>query len=177
MSRMATTEYIGAKRRLYAEADRRKRVRLLDEVCETTGYSRKYANRLLTGSRKFRERKGRGKTYTPDEAEVLKKVWLEAGCPCAPYFKAELGRWLEEYSTEVAVLPPGIRQSLLRMSDRTISRLLAGETRVKPGWSKGNRRSGRRPDSEIKRLVPCASGETQMGCDVPPAYLQSVLSI
>jgi hypothetical protein len=60
---MATNEYIGAKRRMYTTADRKKRIRILDEVCETTGYERKYANRLLTGSRKFRERKGRGKTY------------------------------------------------------------------------------------------------------------------
>lgn len=63
MSRMATNEYIGAKRRMYTTADRKKRIRILDEVCETTGYERKYANRLLTGSRKFRERKGRGKTW------------------------------------------------------------------------------------------------------------------
>ena len=50
MSRMATNEYIGAKRRLYATADRENRIKMLDEVCETTGYERKYANRLLTGS-------------------------------------------------------------------------------------------------------------------------------
>ena len=41
MSRMATNEYIGAKRRLYATADREKRIKMLDEVCETTGYERK----------------------------------------------------------------------------------------------------------------------------------------
>ena len=57
MSRKATNEYIGTKRRAYAQADRAKRMRILDEVCETTGYERKYANRLLTGNRKFRERK------------------------------------------------------------------------------------------------------------------------
>ena len=37
MSRMATSEYIGAKRRAYAQACRAKRKRILDEVCETTG--------------------------------------------------------------------------------------------------------------------------------------------
>ena len=37
MSRMATAEYVGAKRRAYAEAFSAKRTRLLDEVCETTG--------------------------------------------------------------------------------------------------------------------------------------------
>ena len=81
MSRMATNEYIGAKRRAYAQADRAKRKRILDEVCETTGYERKYANRLLTGKRKFRERKGRGKTYGEDVAEVLRRVWREASAP------------------------------------------------------------------------------------------------
>ena len=44
----------------------------------STGYERKYANRLLTGSRKFRERRGRGKTYGDDVTEVLKRVWREA---------------------------------------------------------------------------------------------------
>ena len=92
MSRKATNEYIGTKRRAYAQADRAKRTRILDEVCETTGCERKYANRLLTGNRKFRERKGRGKTYGDDVAEVLKRVWREAGCPCLPYFKAEVER-------------------------------------------------------------------------------------
>ena len=99
---MATNEYIGAKRRMYTTADRKKRCRILDEVCETTGYERKYANRLLTGSRKFRERKGRGKTYGEEVAVALKKVWIESGCPCLPYFKAESIRWVDEYSTQVA---------------------------------------------------------------------------
>ena len=86
MSRKATNEYIGIKRRAYAQAGRAKRMRILDDVCETTGYERKYANRLLTGNRKFREHNGRGKTYGDDVAEVLKRVWREAGCPCLPDF-------------------------------------------------------------------------------------------
>ena len=93
MSRKATNEYIGIKRRAYAQAGRAKRMRILDDVCETTGYERKYANRLLPGSRKFREHKGRGKTYSDEVAEALNRVWREAGCPCLPYFKAEVGRW------------------------------------------------------------------------------------
>ena len=132
MSRMATSEYIGTKRRAYAQAGRAKRKRILDEVCETTGYERKYANRLVTGNRKFREHKGRGKTYGEDVAEVLKRVWREAGCPCLPYFKAEAERWAEEYATQVAHIKPDIRAQLLAMSDRTMSRLLAGE--ASSGW-------------------------------------------
>lgn len=172
MSRMATNEYIGAKRRAYTLADRAKRTRILDEVCETTGYERKYANRLLTGSRKFRERKGRGRTYGDDVAEVLKQVWREAGCPCLPYFKAEVGRWAEEYATQVAHIRPEIRDKLLAMSDRTMSRLLSGEVRVKPGWAKGNKRSGRGVRNEVKANTPCASGESVAAFRVPPGDVQ-----
>ena len=172
MSRMATNEYIGTKRRAYAQANRAKRSSILDEVCETTGYERKYANRLLTGNRKFRERKGRGKTYGDDVAEVLKKVWREAGCPCLPYFKAEAERWAEEYATQVAHIRPDIRAQLLAMSDRTMSRLLSGVARVKPGWTKGNKRSGRGVHNEVKDNTPCASGETIMACKVPPGDVQ-----
>ena len=74
ISRMATSEYIGTKRRAYANAKAEKRRLLLDEVCETTGYSRKYANRLLTGNRKFRERKGRRPTYTERDKAVLEQL-------------------------------------------------------------------------------------------------------
>lgn len=172
MSRMATAEYIGAKRRAYAEADSAKRRRLLDEVCETTGYSRKYANRLLTGSRKFRERKGRRKTYRGEVLEVLEKVWREAGCPCLPYFKAEMERWVGEYASEVAHVPPDIREALLRMSASTMSRALAGAERVKPGWSKANKHSGRRARQALKEMVPCASGEAIRACEVPPGDVQ-----
>ena len=172
MSRTATAEYIGAKRRAYAAAVPAKRHRLLEEVVETTGYSRKYANRLLTGSRKFRDRKGRGKTYTEEAGAVLKRIWLEAGCPCTPYLKAEMERWVAEYAGEVAHIPPGIRGALLRMSASTMSRILAGEPRVKPGWSKANKRSGRQGGNEIEAKAPCASGETVRACQVPPGDVQ-----
>lgn len=172
MSRMATAEYIGAKRRAYAEAGSAKRRRLLDEVCETTGYSRKYANRLLTGNRRFRERKGRGKTYEGEVLDILEKVWREAGCPCLPYFKAEAERWVEEYSSEVAHVPPDVRGALARMSASTMSRALTRAERVKPGWSKANKHSGRRADNVLKKMVPCESGEAIRACEVPPGDVQ-----
>ncbi len=172
MSRIATNEYIGVKRRAYAQANRAKRKHILDEVCETTGYNRKYANRLLTGSRKFRERKGRGKTYGDEVAEVLKKVWVEAGCPCLPYFKVEVERWTEEYTTQVAHIEPEIRAKIHAMSDRTMSRLLSKEIRIKPGWSKGNKRSGRGGRNEVKSNTPCASGEIIPAYKVPAGDVQ-----
>ena len=92
MSRKSRSEYIADRRRAYQCAGAARRVRILDEACETPGYSRKYVNKLLTGSVRNWERKGRGKSSRDDVRPVLAAIWNEAGCPCAPYFKAEIGR-------------------------------------------------------------------------------------
>ena len=60
MSRKATMEYIGQKRRLYLAKDRAGKSRMLDEVCETCGFDRKYAGKLLTGNRIYKDPKGPG---------------------------------------------------------------------------------------------------------------------
>ena len=49
MSRKSRFEYIGEKRRAYAKSGKAKRSRILDEVCETLSYTRKYVIKLLTG--------------------------------------------------------------------------------------------------------------------------------
>ena len=75
MSRSATMEYIGQKRRAYSECSIAKKSRLLDEVCSTTGLSRKHVNKLLTGNIKHRDRPGRGKTYTEEQMFYLRNIW------------------------------------------------------------------------------------------------------
>jgi hypothetical protein len=64
MSRKSKAEYIGEKRRAYACAIAAKRRRILDEVCETLCYTRKYVIKLMTGNIRYRERRGRGRTYS-----------------------------------------------------------------------------------------------------------------
>ena len=171
MSRIATSEYIGVKRRAYANAKSGKRKHLLDEVCETTGYSRKYANRLLTGSRKFRERKGRGPTYTGLDKDILVRIWREVGCPCTTYFRANIDEWLREFRTCVAHVPDAVAAHILAMSASTMDRLLKGVKREKPGSMQRNRRSGR--NEELLKALECKSGELVRGCDVPPGDIQT----
>lgn len=131
MSRMATAEYIGAKRRAYLVASREKRHQILQEVCETVGYEKKYANKLLLGHRKFKERKGRGKTYGEDVAKALQAIWEEVGCPCTTYFKANCAEWIREYTETVATVSPAITDALLRMSASTMDRMLKAELRLR----------------------------------------------
>lgn len=170
MSRMATAEYIGAKRRAYLAATKTKRRQILAEVCETTGYEKKYANKLLLGNRKFKERPGRGKTYKDDVAEMLRHIWEEVGCPCTTYFKANCEEWIREYSQVVAAIPQSIAESLRKMSASTMDRILKGVERKKPGSSRRNRRAGY--NWQLLQAIECKSGEEIMACKVAPGDIQ-----
>lgn len=171
MSRMAIAEYIGAKRRAYLVASRKKRHQILQEVCETVGYEKKYANKLLLGHRKFKERKGRGKTYGEEVAKVLQAIWEEVGCPCTTYFKANCAEWIREYTETVATVSPAITDALLRMSASTMDRMLKGVDRRKLGSQRHNRRSGY--NWQLLQAIECKSGEEITACKVKPGDIQA----
>ena len=170
MSRRATNEYIGMKRRAYQAASRPKRREILAEVCTNTGYSKDYATRLLSGSRKFRERKGRGKKFGEETAKWLKAVWLEAGCMCTTYFKTVISEWVVDYSERIAFIPPHIAGLLVEMSASTMDRILKGAKREKLGSMQRNRRSG--VSNSLKNAIECKSGKEIMACCVKPGDMQ-----
>lgn len=173
MSRKATWEYVGVTRRRYSEAGPQEKARILDEFVETTSYSRKYANKLLTGNRMYRERRGRGKTYGEETAKILERIWRESGCMNSKYLKAKIADWVEDYETHVAVIPARQREEIVRMSASTMDRIFRGKKRN--NWtglpSTSNRRSGRN-NNPLKASVPCRSGEETMACLVPPGDVQ-----
>ena len=170
MSRRAKAEYIKVRRQRYEVASPAKKSRIIDEVMETTGLTRKYVINLINGKIDYRERKGRGKTYRDDAKPVLAAIWREAGCPCTPYFKAEIDRWVDEYEQYVANIAPAVKSAILAMSDSTMGRMLKDLPRIKPGYTKCNRRSGR--NNPLKAAIPCHSGEEIMACLVPPGDVQ-----
>lgn len=172
MSRKSIKEYILRKREDYLGETFQRKSKILDEVCHTTGLSRKRVNKLLRGTIEYKEHKGRGKTYTGNTIDVLKAIWIEAACPCLPYFKVQMAMWIEEYSTRVAVVDNKTKALLLKMSSRTMARALDGVDRIKPGWAKANKHSGRNQNNEIKRAVTSASGESIRACNVPPGDIQ-----
>lgn len=133
MSRKSTAEYIAAKRKRYLCASKAKRSKILDEVQETTGFTRKYVINLLNGNIRYRARKGRGKTYGPEVAATLADIWREAGCPCAPYLQADIGMWMDEHEQYVANVNKATKDLILKMSASSMDRLLKGLPRVPPG--------------------------------------------
>ena len=170
MSRKSKAEYIKVRRQRYEVASPARKSRIIDEVMDTTGFTRKYVINLLNGRIDYRERKGRGKTYNDEAKPVLAAIWREAGCPCTPYFKAEIDRWVDEYEQYVANIAPPVKSAILTMSDSTMGRMLKGLPRIKPGFTKCNGNSGR--NNPLKNAIPCHSGEEVMACRVPPGDVQ-----
>ena len=167
MSRKSKAEYIGEKRRAYACASAAKRSRILDEVCETLCYTRKYVIKLMTGNIRYRKRKGRGKTYSDHALANARRIWEAVGCPCTTYFVAELPRIVREYEECIALIKPQEDvAAILAMSASTLDRAFKGLPRVKPFAVKANRRSGlNRP---ILNAIECKPGEEVMACNVKP---------
>ena len=124
MSRKSTREYTREMRERYAEADRGERMALLKEHRTNMGFSRSYADRLLTGKREYRDSPARGKVYDGETAVVLERVWRESGCMNTKYLAASMRDRVEDFETHVAVIPPGVRGKLPRMSASSMDRLL-----------------------------------------------------
>ena len=170
MSRSATMEYISQKRRAYSCASISKKSKLLDEVCDTTGLSRKHINKLLTGNIKYRDHPGRGKTYTEEQFLYLKKVWYSIGCPCTKYFKVQIDYWVDQYTQFIANIPKSVQKAICSMSASTMDRALKGVKREKPGTMRRNRRSG--TNKRLLNAIECRNGEEIMASLVPPGDMQ-----
>ena len=97
MSRRARWEVLRAVYPRYRGAARVDRGRILDEFCETTGYQRKYAVRLLNGPLPGPERPHRRRRpamYGVVVIQALTTIWEAAGYPWSVRLKALLPRWL-----------------------------------------------------------------------------------
>lgn len=80
--------------------------------------------------------------------------------------------WVYEYDTTIACIDKKTKEQLLNVSESTISRFIKEYDLNKPGWSKGNKRSGRSAENKIKKNIHHASVKTIMACNVPPGDIQ-----
>lgn len=160
MSRQSIKEYILRQQEDYiGEPNRRRRSRMLDEICRVANLGRKYVIRLLRGTRSYRVHPGRGKSYGPEEEKLLVQVWEGSGCLCAKYLKADIHRWLKDLG-ELQNVKPDVAARVAAMSASTMERILKGRPRTAKVWGRRNRRSGR--NGGVLAKVPCENGE-----DVP----------
>ena len=152
MSHGAKWEILRAVHPRYRGAARVDQRTILDEFCETTGYHRKYALRLLNGPppgpvRPRRRR--RAVTYGLAVIQALTAIWEAAGCPWSVRLQALLPLWLP-WARRRLRLSATVCQQLRAISPRQIDRRLAPAKR-----QLRTRRYGRtKPGTLLKHHIP-----------------------
>ena len=147
-----------AYRMRYAAAkSRRERTKVLDEVCATGHYHRKYAIHLLNrpdDSDEAKPRRRRGVTYSPTALRVLEGIWKAAGYPWSERLKALLPLWLPWARGRFPGLSPDVERQLVTISARQIDRRLRDKKR-----SLKRRLYGRtKPGTLLRREIPVKAG-------------------
>lgn len=145
--------YLKTQRYRYRRGNRALKKRILDDFCETYGYHRKAAARLLRQppiSDKKPKRPGKKKIYEPSILlEPLKKIWLATDQMCGKRLKHALPLWLPHYHKHHGEALDAVTSQLLTISAATIDRLLKP---IKARYGKGL--SGTKPGSLLKKHIP-----------------------
>jgi hypothetical protein len=120
----AKREYLARMRERYETADKAAKSRLLDEVCEVTGYHRKAVIRLLRRAAMRRvRRRGRPVRYGPTVIGPLRQIWEAAGYPWSVRLRALLPAWLP-WAARRWKIPRAVADTLRTMSPRQMDRAL-----------------------------------------------------
>lgn len=145
MSRETVKEYFNTIRGRYQKASKELKQVILNELCATTGYNRKYAIRKLNTCARKESKKAvarqRKPLYGHRVISVLAAVWEAAGYPCSVRLKALLALWMPSIRKRYAISSK-VEEHLLAISSRQIDRRLKGRKgrirkrmygRTKPG--------------------------------------------
>jgi len=114
---------------------------ILDEYSANTGFSRKYAIRLLNGGYKRGKKKPGAKSRYGNDLEfciVLRGCWQLLNYCSGKLLKTKLGELIAPYETSTKEISEGVKGKLLAVSSATIDRILRryrsrGRVTTKPG--------------------------------------------
>lgn len=150
--------YLKTQRYRYRRGNRAVKKRILDDFCETHGYHRKAAARLLRQapiSDKKPKKPGKKKIYKPDVLlDPLKKIWLATDQMCGKRLKRALPLWVPHYEKHHEPLSEDVSTQLVSMSAATIDRLLKP---IKARYGKGL--SGTKPGSLLRKQIPISTNQ------------------
>jgi hypothetical protein len=170
MSQKVREELLPRLRQRYTARGRQGRSRMIDEVCEQFGYSRKHAIKLLNARAGWggdpAVAKGRPAVYGTAVVEVLLRIWQAAEQPCGKRLVELLPLWLPHYISEHGRLKPETFRKVLSISPAQADRLLA------PHKARGQHcgRCGTKPGSLLKHHIPIRTDNWDV---TRPGYLEA----
>lgn len=170
MSQKVREEMLPRLRQRYLERGREGRSRMVQELCEQFGYSRKHAIKLLNAKAGWGGNpsltKGRPALYGPAEVQVLLKIWQAAEQPCGKRLIQLLPLWLPHFVQEHGGLSQKTQEKVLRISAAQVDRLLAPHK----ARLRHHRRCGTKPGGLLKHHIPIRSDNWDVS---RPGYLEA----
>lgn len=156
MGQLDMSLYLKKLKLRYFQTGRKGKSLILDEFCATSGLTRKHVISIFHGLPLARKDNPipRKKYYDPKQLLApLKAIWLATDQMCGKRLKAALPLWLPHYE-KIYGLEEEIKQKLLKISDRTIDRLLHP---VRGRYQK--RFCGTKPGSLLKKNIPIKTNQ------------------
>lgn len=158
MSQTTRNEYLKTMSGRYLRyTGKAAKTRLLNEFCQVTGHERKYAIKLLKGTRGPQHKqaaparkRGRKKTYSQEAVDILLEIWKHSEQPCGKRLKPMLSVWLPSYEKHQGQLGDELEREVLNISPAQIDRVLAP---YKIGYKSGSRRTPK-ANAALKALIP-----------------------
>jgi hypothetical protein len=171
MSPRSKKEYLDEIYVRFKRASKQEKTIILDEFCNTCGYHRKHAIRLLNKHKRFIKAKvnkrGKPSIYNNQYVlEPLKQIWLAANLPCSKRLKAIIPLWLPYYAKEYGYLTPDTIKKLNKISPATIDRILY---KVKLKY-RGKGRTATKPGTLLKHHIPI---KTNQWNEFQPGFIEA----
>jgi hypothetical protein len=169
MMLVSRRELTKAVRDRYWRANKKTKIKILDEFVANTGYHRKYALALLHNRGRPRAGTGRRRQrlYTPDVVDALTFIWKASRYSGSRRLHPFLPEWVRvlEYHGELHLMPT-TRQLLLQMSPATMDRLLkpARRARVPHG------RSTTKPGTLLRKAITIRRWDDRD--DIKPGFVE-----
>ena len=157
MSLKLKIEYLAAIRIRYFNSSKKGKSGILDELCKVTGYSRKYAIKILALKHKEGKKfSGRKIKYSKESVKHLKALWNLMGQICSKKMVQALPIWVEYYEAEGFNI--AVKQELTYMSHATIDRYL----RTYKAQIARRKRTGTKPAKGYRNIIPVKDFTTRV---------------
>ncbi len=170
MSQKVRAEMLPRLRQRYMGRGREGRARMIDELCEQFGYSRKHAIKLLNARAGWggdpAVSKGRPSLYGAEVVAVLLNIWKRSEKACGKRLVPLLPLWLPYYASEYGKLSTELTQKVLQISPAQVDRLLAPHK----AKLKHCGRCGTKPGSLLKHHIPIRTDNWDV---TQPGYLEA----
>ena len=170
MSKKVREEMLPRLRLRYLGRGPEGRSKMLDELTEQFGYSRKHAIKLLGGHAGWggdpSVPKGRPPIYGEEVVEILWYIWQHAEQPCGKRLTPVLRYWLPAYEREQGPLTPSLKKRVLSVSPAQVDRLLA----PRKARDERRRRCGTKPGGLLKNQIAIRTNHDEI---TSPGWLEA----